>query len=520
MPFQFRKANGWFSVCFIHLILVTLVVLLIVELLIKTAASGYVVKSLPGFDGDLPFKLETGYVSVNESELFYYFIKSQGHPRRDPLILYLNGGPGCSGLTGFFYQIEIEIGNGVATISALMSAKAGPLAFNLTDYDGGLPTLLSVSYSWTKTANIIFLDAPVGTGFSYSNSSSAYNVSDTASTNQTYQFLRKWLKNHTAYLSNPLLIGGDSYSGLLVPIIVEKIVEGNKDGLKPRMNIKGYLISSPHEDSVLEINSRIPYAHQLSLISKDLYMSAKANCNGSYADVELSEAKCVEDLYAINECLDDLNAANILLPKCSSFAMKADEDFSRRVLKQNQNQILIPLLQSDEYFCPNFMFMLSAAWANNRSVQQALNIREGTIKEWVRCNATLVQKSYTFDVNGSFDYHKNLTATELQVLVFSGDHDLITPHTATEEWIRDLNLPVSSKWRPWLVDGQIAGYTTKYSTLKKYRLTYATVKASSFASALAFSPLHLRMGAGHSPHEYKRRDCYEMFDRWVHFYPL
>ncbi|KAL9264631.1 Serine carboxypeptidase-like 18-like protein [Drosera capensis] len=484
MPFQFRKANGWFSVCFIHLLLVTLVILFIVELLIKTAASGYIVKSLPGFDGDLPFKLETGYVSVNESELFYYFVKSQGHPRRDPLILYINGGPGCSALTGFFYQI-------------------GPLVFNLTDYDGGLPTLLSISYSWTKTANIIFLDAPVGTGFSYSNSSSAYNISDTTSTNQTYQFLRKWLKNHTEYLSNPLLIGGDSYSGLLVPIIVEKIVEGNKDGLKPRMNIKGYLISSPHEDSVLEINSRIPYAHQLSLISKDLYMSAKANCNGSYADVESSEAKCVEDLYAINECLDDLNAANILLPKCSSFATKADEDFSRRVLKQNQNQILIPLLQSDEYFCPNFMFMLSAAWANNRSVQQALNIREGTIKEWVRCNATLVQKSYSFDVNSSFDYHKNLTATQLQVLVFSGDHDLITPHTATEEWIRDLNLPVGSKWRPWLVDGQIAGYTTKYSTLKKYRLTYATVK-----------------GAGHSPHEYKRSDCYEMFDRWAHFYPL
>lgn len=45
------------------------------------------------------------YISVGNVEFFYYFVESEGNPGADPLLLYINGGPGCSGLNGFFYQI-------------------------------------------------------------------------------------------------------------------------------------------------------------------------------------------------------------------------------------------------------------------------------------------------------------------------------------------------------------------------------------------------------------------------------
>ena len=45
------------------------------------------------------------YVSVNESELFFLFVESQGKPQHDPLLVYLAGGPGCSALTAFFFQV-------------------------------------------------------------------------------------------------------------------------------------------------------------------------------------------------------------------------------------------------------------------------------------------------------------------------------------------------------------------------------------------------------------------------------
>ena len=39
----------------------------------------------------------------------------------------------------------------------------------------------------------------------------------------------------------------------------------------------------------------------------------------------------------------------------------------------------------------------------------------------------------------------------------SGDHDLVIPNIGTQQWIKILNLTIVNDWRPWLVDGQVAG---------------------------------------------------------------
>ncbi|KAK0581624.1 hypothetical protein LWI29_016033 [Acer saccharum] len=400
-------------------------------------------------DEDKPcyFADDMVYVSVGDSELFYYFIESQGDPQEDPIFLWLTGGPGCSSFNGLIYEI-------------------GPMEFDIDNYKGGLPKLKYYPYAWTKTASIIFLDSPVGSGFSYSTTQQGWYSSDTDSAEQAYLFLTKWLLEHPQYLPLELFIGGDSYSGIIVPLITKKVVQANENGTNPRLNLIGYLLGSPTTDEVLNDNSKIEFAHRMALISDELYEDLKTSCNESYVNVDPSNAKCVTSLHTYKKCIKDINRNDILEPKCTFASSDAEAEFPHRSLRDNNptNFILSPP-QIPDLWCRNFNYALSYIWANS-------------------------VKSARFSTRSK--------GIGLQVLVDSGDHDMVVPFVATQTWIEWLNLTVVNDWRPWFVDGQVAGYTVKYSE-NGYRLTYATVK-----------------GAGHTAPEYNRRGCYEMFDRWIH----
>nr|GMC48199.1 Serine carboxypeptidase-like 17 [Ipomoea batatas] len=136
------------------------------------ANAGSPVKFLPGFKGPLPFHLETGYIGVGDVQFFYYFIKSESNPNSDPLMIWLSGGPGCSSLSGLIYEI-------------------GPITFVPVEYNGSIPELIINPYSWTKTASIIFLDLPVGTGFSYATIPPAKQSNTLQTTHQAYEFALK-----------------------------------------------------------------------------------------------------------------------------------------------------------------------------------------------------------------------------------------------------------------------------------------------------------------------------------------
>nr|GEX50097.1 peptidase S10, serine carboxypeptidase, alpha/beta hydrolase fold protein [Tanacetum cinerariifolium] len=144
------------------------------------------------------------YVGVGEHddvEFFYYFVESQRNPLEDPLLLYLSGGPGVSGLYSFLYQI-------------------GPLSFNIENCWKNNITLELNPYSWTKMANMIFVDTPAGVGFSYAKTWEASRSSDTILASNVYDFLRKWLIEHPRFLSNPLYVSGISYMGIIIPRVV------------------------------------------------------------------------------------------------------------------------------------------------------------------------------------------------------------------------------------------------------------------------------------------------------------
>ncbi|XP_059647897.1 serine carboxypeptidase-like 18 [Cornus florida] len=460
--------------------------LLLLLLLSATAISKSIINTLPGYKGDLPFKLETGYVSVGELDdvqLFYYFIESEGSPKEDPLMIWLTGGPGCSGFSGIAYE-------------------TGPLNFNTQDFNGNFPTFILNPYSWTKAASVIFLDAPVGTGFSYADNTESYAMDDEMSAAQIYEFLRKWLKDHPMFTSNDFYMTGESYSGITIPIIVQEIYKGNEVGKEPLIKLKGYVLASPLTSEHDDKNSRVEYAHRLTLLSDGLYESVKRNCNAEYVNVDPNNADCVKDLQIVTECLEKVNLPQILEPECSFTSPNSTTKikWERRLFEEDPTDFLLSSPQHSKLWCRNYNYALSYMWANDKSVQQALGVREGTVKEWLRCNKDL---AYTKTVSSSLAYHQYLLYnTNYRALIYSGDHDMNIPYLSTHAWINSLNLSISQDWKPWFVDAQVAGYSMKYY-YHGYHLTYATVK-----------------GGGHTASEYKPKECLAMLYRWLAYYPL
>ncbi|WZZ72797.1 hypothetical protein YC2023_084167 [Brassica napus] len=150
--------------------------------------SGSIVKFLPGFEGPLPFELETGYIGIGEEEdiqLFYY-IKSENNPIEDPLLIWLNGGPGCSSLLGLLFE------------------KVRGLQWK-SRFLGLYNIFMDTCNDGKYVANILFLDQPVGSGFSYSRTP-LDKTSDTNEVKMIHEFLQKCLLKALVCL----VIGGRS----------------------------------------------------------------------------------------------------------------------------------------------------------------------------------------------------------------------------------------------------------------------------------------------------------------------
>ncbi|RVW96837.1 Serine carboxypeptidase-like 35 [Vitis vinifera] len=181
------------------------------------------VKDLPGQPA-VEFRHYAGYVKLrpqDEKALFYWFFEAQGGVLEKPLVLWLNGGPGCSSIA---YGAAQELG------PFLVRSNGTKLILN--------------DFSWNKVANILFLEAPVGVGFSYTNKSSdLLKLGDRITAEDSHAFLVQWFKRFPSLKTHDFYITGESYAGHYVPQLAELIYERNKRSSKDfYINLKGFMV--------------------------------------------------------------------------------------------------------------------------------------------------------------------------------------------------------------------------------------------------------------------------------------
>lgn len=95
-----------------------------------------------------------------------------------------------------------------------------------------------------SVANIIFLESPAGVGFSYSNTTTDYELSgDKRTAQDSYTFLVNWLERFPEYKTREFFITGESYAGHYVSQLAQAILNNNKHTNQTKINLRGIAVS-------------------------------------------------------------------------------------------------------------------------------------------------------------------------------------------------------------------------------------------------------------------------------------
>ncbi|KAK6533722.1 hypothetical protein TWF694_002653 [Orbilia ellipsospora] len=145
---------------------------------------------------------------------FWFFPTLGGKDTEDDLVIWLNGGPGCSSLEGLMQE-------------------NGPFTWKAGTY---LP--VKNKYTWANLSNIVWVEQPVGTGFTQGEPN-IRNEEDMAV--QFLGFFQNFV--NTFKLQNKRIwITGESYAGMYVPYIADAMYK-KKD--TKNFNLKGILVYDP-----------------------------------------------------------------------------------------------------------------------------------------------------------------------------------------------------------------------------------------------------------------------------------
>ncbi|KAK7737738.1 hypothetical protein SLS53_006358 [Cytospora paraplurivora] len=213
----------------------------------------------------------SGYITTGVNmHMWFWFFESRNNPATDPVALWLNGGPGCSSMQGLFRE-------------------NGPCHFvdNSTE-----PTLNE--YSWNNVANLLYVDQPIGVGFSYGNN--IVNSTPSAAP-YVWNLLQAFFENFPEYESREFALFTESYGGHYGPVFTDYIQEQNEkiqDGtvVGEEIEIIALGINNGWYDEVISEQAYIDFGYQNKY---------KQLINESYA-AELNETLEENCVPAVAQC--------------------------------------------------------------------------------------------------------------------------------------------------------------------------------------------------------------------------
>ncbi|KAL0718777.1 hypothetical protein Bca4012_068100 [Brassica carinata] len=408
------------------------------------------VTDLPGQSG-VSFRHYAGYVPVDKEHgraMFYWFFEAMSLPNQKPLVLWLNGGrPGCSSLG---YGATQEIG------PFLVDNKGNSLQFN--------------PYAWNHEANILFLESPVGVGFSYSNTSSDYKkIGDEFTARDAYSFIQNWLERFPAYKENDFYIAGESYAGRYIPELAEVVYDKNNDNSSIHIKLKGILLGNPETSEAEDWDGWVDYAWSHAVISDEMYGVIKRYCNFS-SNTTWDVRECKDSVDEVINQYHKIDQYSLYTPTCNGNSTPSSSLDSTRFRTNLGNSKMMPRMMGGYDPC---LDDYTRVFYNRADVQKALHASDGIhLKNWSICNDDIFN-NWTDSKPSVLPIYKKLITGGFRIWVYSGDTDGRVPVLGTRYCINKLALPIKTSWRPWYHEKQVSGWLQEYEGL-----TFGTFKGA------------------------------------------
>ncbi|PGH17038.1 hypothetical protein AJ79_01422 [Helicocarpus griseus UAMH5409] len=397
------------------------------------SAADYYIHSLPGQPEGPLLKMHAGHIEItpeNSGNLFFWHYQNRHIADKPRTVIWLNGGPGCSSEDGSLMEV-------------------GP--YRLVNNS----TLNYTEGAWDEFANLLFVDQPVGTGFSYvSTQGYVHELEEMAS--QFVMFLEKWFELFPEYENDDLYFAGESYAGQYIPYIARAILDRNKDRsveAKNRVwNLRGLLIGNGWISPQAQYPAYLAYAYQEGII--------QGGTEGAKR-VEAKAAKCMKKL---NE---PETSGTVHISECEEILQAIIDETHKEGKCINMYDIRL----TDEYNACGMNWPPDLKniepYLRNKDVVKALHVNSEKQTGWTECSG---------GVGGAFQARKSKPSVELlpglledgvPILLFSGQKDLICNHMGTEDMIKNMKWSGGTGfelspgvWAPrhdWTFEGEPAG---------------------------------------------------------------
>lgn len=206
------------------------------------------------------FDMFSGYVNVTEQDfLFYWLFEAAEGKEEAPLIIWTNGGPGCSSMEGATTE------NGPLTLFKIKEACS-------TEDTAGCDYTKQFSKNpnaWNAHANVLYLDQPRYVGYSFGYGDKIHSSVEAAQDFVT--FYNSWLDLFPQFKGRDLIIAGESYGGHYVPAWAGAIMDFNAQNDKAsQIPLSGIVIGNGAVNNTVQNNDEyVKFLHNENLIPSD-----------------------------------------------------------------------------------------------------------------------------------------------------------------------------------------------------------------------------------------------------------